>query len=160
MTNDERSNDESSPPPLPRRLPRAFYLIGGSILLGGVAVVFAFNPTQTRLFPPCPLYATTGLFCPGCGSTRAVHQLLHGHVAAAFGYNPLLVVSIPFLAYALTRQLIRALPPRRPLPVWVVWALFTVLVGFGIVRNVPWGPVSWMAPHDSAPAAPPPPRGR
>ena len=150
MTNDECSNDESTPPPLPRRVPRALYLIGGALLLAGFALVFAFNPTQTHLFPPCPLYAATGLYCPGCGSTRAVHQLVHGHVAAAFGYNPLLVVSLPLLAYAVLRQFVRVLPPRRPLPVWTVWAIFAVFVTFGVVRNLPCGAVRWMAPHDSA----------
>jgi hypothetical protein len=127
----------------------AVYAIGAVILLAGLALVFAFNPTQSHLFPPCPLYAATGLYCPGCGSTRAVHQLLHGHVAAAFGYNPLMVVSLPFLAYAAARGLFRALPPRRPLPAWAVWVTFAVVVGFGIVRNLPWAAVRWMAPHDA-----------
>jgi hypothetical protein len=137
------------PPPLPRPFPRALCLVAGAALLAGVALVFAFNPTQTRLFPPCPLYAATGLYCPGCGSTRAVHHLLHGHVATAFGYNPLLVVSLPLLAYAVARQFTRALPPRRPLPAWAVWAVFAVLVTFGVARNLPWAAVRWMAPHDS-----------
>jgi len=151
MANDEGSNDASAPPPLPRRLPRAIYLAVAVLFLAGVALVFAVNPTQTTYLPRCPLYATTGLYCPGCGSTRAVHQLLHGHVAAAFGYNPLLVVSLPLLAYAVARQFIRALPPRRPLPAWTIWAIFAVLVTFGVVRNVPWGAVRWMAPHDPRP---------
>jgi hypothetical protein len=137
------------PPPLPRRFPRAPYLIAGALVVAGVAVVFAFNPARTDFFPRCPLHAATGLYCPGCGSTRAVHQLLHGRVAAAFGYNPLLVVSLPLLAYAVARQFIRALPPRRPLPAWAVWAVFAALVTFGVVRNLPWGAVRWMAPHDS-----------
>jgi hypothetical protein len=136
-----------SPPPLPRRLSPSFYVVGAAIFLAGLGLVFTFNPTQTHLFPPCPLYAATGLYCPGCGSTRAVHHLLHGHVAVAFGYNPLMVVSLPFLAYAAARGLVRNLPPSRPLPAWTVWALLAVLVAFGTLRNLPWHPVRSMAPH-------------
>jgi hypothetical protein len=136
-----------SPPPPPRRLAPALYAIGAAIFLAGLALVFAFNPTQSHLFPPCPLHAATGLYCPGCGSTRAVHHLLHGHVAAAFGYNPLMVVSLPFLGYAAARGLVRSLPPSRPLPAWTVWVLLAVLVAFGILRNLPWNAVRWMAPH-------------
>jgi hypothetical protein len=142
-----------APPALPRSRVRALYITGAAVLLAGLALVFAFNPTQTRIFPPCPLYAATGLYCPGCGSTRAVHHLLHGHVAAAFGYNPLLVVSLPFLAYAVFRRFIRSLPPGRPLPAWTVWAIFAVLVTFGVARNLPWGAVRWMAPHPPPAAA-------
>ena len=43
--------------------------------------------------PPCPLRALTGLYCPGCGSTRTLHALLHGDLATAMAMNPLLVVS-------------------------------------------------------------------
>ena len=106
---------------------------------------------QHHLFPPCPLYAATGLYCPGCGSTRAVHHLLHGHLAAAFGYNPLMVVSLPLLAYAVVREFVRGLPPARPLPPWTVWAIFAVLVTFGIVRNLPGVAGRWAAPHDVRP---------
>jgi hypothetical protein len=147
-----------SPPPLRRSPARALYAIGAAALLAGLALVFVFNPTQTHLFPPCPLYAATGLYCPGCGSTRAVHHLLHGHVAAALGYNPLMVVSLPLLAYAAARGFFRALPPRRPLPAWAVWVAFAVLVGFGIARNLPWAAVRWMAPHDARATTDAPPQ--
>ncbi|MGL5683791.1 MAG: DUF2752 domain-containing protein [Marinifilaceae bacterium] len=48
-------------------------------------------------FPPCPFYKLTGLQCPGCGSQRAIHSLLNGNITQAFGYNPLMVLSIPYL---------------------------------------------------------------
>lgn len=39
----------------------------------------------------------TGLDCPGCGSQRAIHHLLHLDLKAAFLSNPLLVLAIPYL---------------------------------------------------------------
>ena len=56
-------------------------------LLAGAAL-YLFNPAESRLFPPCPFHALTGWQCPGCGSLRAAHCLLHGEFIAAFRLNP------------------------------------------------------------------------
>ena len=140
-----------SPPPLPsRRDPGLPVAIVALTLLAAAAVLFTINPTATRLYPPCPLHAATGLFCPGCGSTRALHHLLHGRLFTAFDLNPLLVTSLPFLAYALARRTLRHrhpdTTPRRPLPPLAIWALLTLVLAFGVLRNLPWKPVRWMAP--------------
>mgnify|MGYP006159624689 CR=1 FL=1 len=53
----------------------------------------------------------------------------------------------PFLAYALARRtLFRPRSSTRPLPPWAVWALLALVLAFGILRNLPWKPVRWMAP--------------
>ncbi|QKZ12487.1 DUF2752 domain-containing protein [Spirosoma sp. KUDC1026] len=70
------------------------------ILTGvGAALVLYYqvNPAVATFFPPCPFRLLTGLPCPGCGSQRCLHQLLHGHVDEAFALNPLLVLSLPYL---------------------------------------------------------------
>lgn len=136
-----------TPPPLPpRRVRPAWVIAAAGVLVTGASLLFAVNPTSTRLYPPCPLHAATGLYCPGCGSTRALHQLLHGRVTTAFDLNPLLVVSLPFLTYTLWRRAFRNKPRPRPLPPWAVWALLVVVLAFGVLRNLPWKPVRWMAP--------------
>lgn len=62
-----------------------------------LAALFVFDPERSGFFPSCPFLQLTGWKCPGCGSQRAVHALLHGELVAAFGFNALLVVSIPYL---------------------------------------------------------------
>ena len=53
------------------------------ILLGILAVsvlaliYYKFNPSDIAIFPKCPFLLLTGLKCPGCGSQRAIHSLLH-----------------------------------------------------------------------------------
>jgi hypothetical protein len=141
------------PPPLPdarRAIPVGWVVAGCALLLTGAAVLYAFNPTEAHFFPPCPFHKLTGLYCPGCGSTRAMHQLLHGHVAAAFDFNPLVVVMLPFVAFAVARQAWqfsrRQRAPSWHMPAWSLWALVAVVLVFGVARNLPWGPVRWMAP--------------
>ncbi|MDR9448893.1 MAG: DUF2752 domain-containing protein, partial [Psychroflexus sp.] len=68
-----------------------FYLILGS---GLIVIYFAFNPESISFFPSCPFHSITGLYCPGCGSQRAIHDLLHANFLAAFSHNPLIVLGI------------------------------------------------------------------
>lgn len=46
-----------------------------------------------RFFPPCILRSFFGLYCPGCGGTRAVVELLGGHVLRSLWYHPVVVYS-------------------------------------------------------------------
>lgn len=112
----------------------------GTVALLGAVVLFLFDPALSRLFPPCLLHETTGLYCPGCGSLRSLHQLLHGNLARAFSLNPLLILFLPFLVSApfLRKRLYR---------VWVPWAAFALLVVYGVLRNIPIRPFSLLAPH-------------
>ncbi len=57
----------------------------------------SFDPAESMYFPACPFYSVTGLECPGCGSQRAVHQLLQLEILNAFKQNALLVVAIPYV---------------------------------------------------------------
>jgi len=115
-----------------------------------LVLVFRCDPGASGLYPPCPFHALTGLFCPGCGSLRALHQLLHGNLGAAFGLNALMVLSVPFLAYAFVAQGLAAfgwrLLPRPFLPAWVIWSLLGVIVTYWVLRNVPAYPFSVLAP--------------
>lgn len=115
-----------------------------SLLLAGAAYLFVFEPGKTGFFPVCIFRLLTGFTCPGCGSTRAMHQLLHGHVAAAFMLNPLFLVAIPFLSFALLRfsvNVMRGSKPRQNiLPAPYIYALFFVVLSFWIFRNTPFYP--------------------
>lgn len=64
-----------------------------------IAVVYyRFNPETARFFPPCPFTYITGLLCPGCGTQRAAHYLLHLQIGKAFSLNPLFVLALPYVA--------------------------------------------------------------
>ena len=106
-------------------------------------VLFCFDPRRYHFYPICFLHQTTGLLCAGCGSLRAMHQLLHGHLATAFRFNPLLVASLPFVAWFGVRQTVRKVR-NQPValgvrPRWL-WLMLVVLIGFTLLRNVPGMP--------------------
>lgn len=68
-----------------------------SIFITLVCLLFIFNPIKDQFFPRCPFLMLTGWQCPGCGSQRAIHCLLHFDLAQAFRFNQLLIISIPYL---------------------------------------------------------------
>lgn len=72
-------------------------IVIGIFLILIAIVYFLFDPSEARFFPPCPISYITGLKCPGCGSQRALHSLLHLDVSKAFFFNPLLVMSLPYV---------------------------------------------------------------
>lgn len=50
---------------------------------------------------PCLFQLLTGLYCPGCGGTRALRALLAGNLALSIQYHPLVV----YMAVVLTVEL-------------------------------------------------------
>lgn len=113
-------------------------------------VLFLFNPSQYGFYPRCMLYVTTGLYCPGCGATRAAYQLLHGHILTAMHYNVLFVLSVPFGAFYSLRRVVcwtngRPAPSIVLQPKWLV-AGGIVLFLFTVLRNIPIAPFTLLAP--------------
>jgi hypothetical protein len=111
-------------------------------------VLYWFPPEDHGFYPRCGLYAWTGLHCPGCGSLRAVHHLTHGRVLAAAGSNALLVLGLVAAGgYAVLRW--AGFRGRLELGGGGVRWLFVacvVAVIFGVLRNLPWLPFSYLAP--------------
>ena len=130
--------------------PRVTY--AGLALLGfaGLAVLYAVDPRNPGSYPICPFLGLTGCYCPGCGTLRALQRLMFGDVSGALGYNPLTVLSLPFIAYSFAAGALRAfdLPAPRPLFLhsrWI-WALLTAIFLFWALRNIPVGPLTALAP--------------
>src|SRR3954469_4662288 len=58
------------------------------LALAGLAYTAGHDPNVSgSVFPACPFHAATGLWCPGCGMTRATYALLHGDLGAALSAN-------------------------------------------------------------------------
>lgn len=79
-----------------------FYRFGIVIFIAGVIAVLLQNAgiiDPVRLFSPCVFHQLSGLYCPGCGGTRAVKALLSGNLILCFRYHPF--VFYFFIMYAL-----------------------------------------------------------
>jgi hypothetical protein len=117
------------------------------------AYVYAVDPTRGG-YPPCFLYQTTGLYCAGCGATRALHALLHGRVAEALHDNVLFVSLLPLVLalaalYAWKAWLRNAwpaitIPPRTLLRSGL--GMVVLMFGFMVLRNLSGAPFDFLRP--------------
>lgn len=140
--------NETAPSLRSRRLWIAAAAIGAAAAL---SIFFVFDPAQHSFFPRCWLHESTGFHCPGCGGQRALHALVNGDIARAFGHNFLIMSALPFVAWHFGRKLwwrIKKLPPRLsqpPKPI-LMWAFVIGSIAFGVLRNLPFEPFIRLAP--------------
>ena len=113
-------------------------LVLAALLVIG-AVYYALDPSASGLFPRCVFLSMTGYKCPGCGSQRAIHALLHGDVLGAFKYNALLLVAVPWIVLCLFAESRRVRNPRlyarlnAPLLIWLFLAMVLI---WWLLRNI------------------------
>jgi hypothetical protein len=124
------------------------------IFISGILLVllyFYVNPSEVNFLPKCPLYVTTGIYCPGCGSQRATHELLHFHLLGVLKQNALYVLGLLILAYHIIISLLNSFfhkkvynyiyHPKTPL------VLLIIILIFWILRNLPFYPFNLLAPQ-------------
>jgi hypothetical protein len=120
-------------------------LLTAGATLAATSYVGAVDPDEGGHYPACPFLALTGLYCPVCGSLRAVHALAHGDLTAAVGLNVLTVAGLAALVGLWVGRVARvaggagALDARPTLPRWAGPAVLVTAVVFGVLRNLPAG---------------------
>lgn len=122
----------------PLRRARVPLVTGGGVL-AAAALLAVRSPYAPGSYGFCPIRAVTGLWCPGCGGLRAVHDLVQLDVVAAWGMNALLVLAVPVLA-ALWVRWVRGAWVGRPVghvTVRQASVLAAVLLAFTVLRNLP-----------------------
>ena len=120
---------------------RTVAVLFATAIAAGVVVLYLFDPSAATFFPRCLFHALSGLQCPGCGLTRALHHVLHGRWAEAFRLNAFGVVFAPLLlagAVSETRYVLRgpSSTPRLVEKPWIAWVAFALIVSWGIGRNL------------------------
>jgi hypothetical protein len=120
------------------------------LALGFAYFYFNFNPSEYSLFPKCPFYSFTGFYCPGCGSQRAIHQLLHGNILKGLNHN-FLIILLTFvlvydaIAYLLNNYYKKSFKNLLHNPKTTNTILILVIV-FWILRNIKIYPFTILAP--------------
>ncbi|MGI9525564.1 MAG: DUF2752 domain-containing protein [Weeksellaceae bacterium] len=128
----------------------------GLLLVGLFLIYYNFNPASTNsIFPSCPTYTLFGMYCPGCGTQRTIHYLLHGDLPKAMRYNPLFVVLLPLSILLIIQYLI----PRFSNYYWdfklfrnntFLYFLFALITLYMILRNIPIEELDFLRPYHKA----------
>jgi len=122
------------------------------VFIFGLAVLFfLLNPSEHQLFPRCIFNTVTGYYCPGCGSQRAIHSLLHLNFAGVVGNNFLFIPAVAAVAYHYAHQpLNKKFGWKLPNILYkkhTPWIIFGIILLFWFLRNLPFYPFSVLAPN-------------
>jgi hypothetical protein len=137
-----RAQSPAVPPKISAPSSLGFFsaVVLGATAFGGMAVVFFFDPATSNFYPVCLFHKLTGYNCPGCGATRALFALLHGHFLRALHDNALFVffltVFAVWSAWFGWRKM-RNHPASLNLPPKLLWAFLAAAIGFAVLRNLP-----------------------
>lgn len=130
--------------PVNPALDRAFYITGWAALVV-IAVYFLFCRITgfqlSRHLAPCFFHATTGLYCPGCGGTRAVLFFLHGNLLKSFLYHPIVIYTVLVGGYFMISQTIGRIAKNDFFFVlhyhdWMLWVAMTLILTNFIIKNL------------------------
>ncbi|MCP4484291.1 MAG: DUF2752 domain-containing protein [Flavobacteriaceae bacterium] len=115
-------------------------IIGFFILGGGIYYFYQNDPAQSEtVFILCVTKNISGVDCPGCGSQRAFHELLHGNFIKAAKLNLTIYFFTPLLLFLFLKTALK--PFRIDLPDLLITTkrlmliLFFLLL-FTVLRNL------------------------
>lgn len=114
-----------------------------ALVVTSTGVLLRFPPAQNGFYPQCPIYRSLHLLCPGCGATRALVALLHGHISEAMHLNGLTTVLLPIAVIGGVRWYCRYV--RRKADHWpqlssaAIYATLAAAMIFTVLRNLPLG---------------------
>ena len=128
--------------PLRKKQKRYVYAAITLAVVAAIAIYSYFVDTRgAALAPKCPIFFVTGYKCPGCGTQRALHELFHGNFIEFAGYNPILVIAIPYILILVYLQYLGGadrFPKANNIvagrPAALAW-LF-VIIAYLIIRNI------------------------
>ena len=118
------------------------YILAFLIVIVVVALAtayYCFDPVEVRWMPRCIWKVATGTDCPGCGSQRMIHALMHGDFKSAWHANAYALCIIPLIGFMLWLELFRYKYPmlyRRVHSPWVLWSVVSSVVLWWIGRNM------------------------
>ncbi len=122
----------------------ALFYVGWALLAitGVIWVLLRLFPIPfQKLLLPCAVKTLLGIYCPGCGGTRAVSALLHGDFLTSFLCHPLVPYTAAVGGWFLISQTIERLTRHR-LKVGMkyrdgyVWAALVIVAVNFIVKNL------------------------
>lgn len=118
------------------------FRIGLTALAAAAALAVLYQCVLRHFLPKVPCFFSTflGLYCPGCGGTRALSALLHGHFLKALWYHPFIpYFAVVYLGFLLTQGLQRlGVKGIRgwKFHYWYLWAGLAILAINWVVKNI------------------------
>lgn len=118
-----------------------FFFLGIVLASFAAISVLLFPLLQDYIqLPPCWFHLITGYYCPGCGGTRALRALIHGHFLQAVWFHPFVPYTAAVYLYFMATQAVERISRRRfPIGMryhnYLVWTAVGLILGNFILKN-------------------------
>ncbi len=125
-----------------RELEEELFHIGIVFIILGAAAGSAYWFLLRGRMPqvPCIMSTVIGLYCPGCGGTRAITALVHGRILLSAWYHPLIPYSAVIMGGFMLTQGLHRLGVKRikgwKFHNWYLYVGIVILVINFLVKNM------------------------
>lgn len=115
------------------------------LLLGFVFVIVVniFNLEASDIFNPCIFHKITGLYCPGCGMTRATIFLAKGNILASIYHNPTILYVAIISVWSVLSYIVKPYDKKQKYNQFYfqykdiyIWIGLVLLLGTFVIRNI------------------------
>lgn len=123
-------------------LEKTLYKIGIYVLAIGFITMPVYFGVILRKFkmPPCVFNAYFQIYCPGCGGTRAVDALLHGHIVESVWCHPIVLYAVIVFGGFMFTQSLERLGMRHikgwKFHNWYLYGAVVILVCNFLIKNL------------------------
>ncbi|MEO0404969.1 MAG: DUF2752 domain-containing protein, partial [Bacteroidota bacterium] len=109
--------------------------------IGWLIHLFIHDPQESDAFISCPIYSVSGYECPGCGSQRAIHDVMHFRLVDAFKHNAMVLLMLPYIFFGFIYQYLNITEVKK---IWIrknmyggkiMLLIIAAVLVFGILRN-------------------------
>lgn len=121
-----------------------FYVMGWLatvFLVAMITIVLVKGTGFLYKFPKCAFLSATGLYCPGCGGTRATFAFFRGHFIRSFILHPIVPYAALVCGWFMISQTIERISRHRIKIAMhfrniYVWLGIFIILGNWIVKNI------------------------
>ena len=129
------------------------YLLGVIPIFFVAIYYYNHDPEAAKgegFFPRCYFHLATGLHCPGCGSQRATHDLLHLRIGQALQHNVMIVILAILLISKAYAMVSKKYAPNYYYNLghksYFTYGILVIVFLYWILRNIPYEPFTYLAP--------------
>ena len=116
-----------------------------------IVILYNFDPAQSSgIYPPSLTRELGGFYCAGCGMLRGLHQLLHGNIRTALRFNPLIIISLPYICYWFIPYFTKYFYQLDTFKIYYkkihLASVIIIFLLYGMLRNTSYPALSWLVP--------------
>ncbi len=124
-----------------RSLEGQLYRIGLISLIAGFLLVLGYLHFMVPKYTfPCVILNLFGVYCPGCGGTRAVEALLQGDFLLSLWYHPMVLYGAVVFTGFMGTQTLEKLHIGRikgwKFHTWYLYGAVAIVMGNWILKNI------------------------